>query len=217
MAGNESIDAMLEKWFADNPEAQEALASGEEATEEASETAATEDASEKKDAAEAKNTASDKEADSGEKADGDKGIDPVESTETKDEGAETEKNATDDTRDKAAEAKAKMQADIAEYNKLFPNEQINDINEIPNAEDFAKMRMLAGFSVEKAAKYARGMTARTVKDSGKSHISSSAPKQTASSSIDGMTASEYEMARSVFGDDMSKSELESLFRRTKSK
>lgn len=218
MAKND-IDDMLDDWFAKNPinTDDEALATDEEAEEKATET---EDAPEEETATEEENTASE----------GDDEGETVEEEETEAEESATETAAEDDDAEETEadeeneaktatetkrDAQTMMSEDIAEFNRLYPKSQIKSIDDIPNAVDFAKMRM-SGISVEDAARYVMGTRQNaSAKSSGKDHLTASVPKQTASSTIEGMTQEEYAMARSVFGD-MSKKDIERLYKRTKS-
>lgn len=134
-------------------------------------------------------------------------------TETK---AETESGEEDNKAKESPESRIHnaMQADIDEYNRLFPNDKIEKIDDIPDALAFAKMRR-GGLSVEEAARYVRGAVKRDTSN-GKEHIKATSAQKASSSGIEGMSSEEYAAARQIFGD-MPKKELESLFKRTRSK
>lgn len=216
MAKNETFDSMLSAWVESEEEQAEEV--NEEASEEAEEN--TEAEAEEVDTAEeeaeeegdpASDNSEEKSAEEAEESEEEEK--PEEEAKAEAKSDEEDKKAKESS-DREAKIRASMQADIDAYNKLYPNDTIEKIDDIPNAIDFARMRR-GGMSVEEAARYVRASLKKD-KSNGKEHIKASSSVRASSHGIDGMTNEEYAMARDLFGD-MPKKELESLFKRTRSK
>lgn len=217
MAKGETFDSMLAAWIETEDAAEEV---NEEMTEEAentaedeveeveeAETEEEEDTDDGKEETEEEETLKEEESES-------------ESTSADEEESEPESNADEEdnkakeSSDRESKIRLSMQADVEAYNTLYPNEKIERIEDIPNALDFARMRR-GGLSVEEAARYVRGSMKRD-KSNGKEHIKSASSVKAASSGIEGMSKEEYATLRDMF-PDMPKKELESLYKRTRSK
>jgi hypothetical protein len=215
MAKNETFDSMLSAWVESEEEQAEEV--NEETSEEAEENTEAE--------AEEVDTAEDEAEEEGDPASENSEEESAEEAEESEEEekpeeakaeakSDEEDNKAKESSDREAKIRASMQADIDAYNKLYPNDTIEKIDDIPNAIDFARMRR-GGMSVEEAARYVRA-SMRKDKSNGKEHIKASSSVRASSHGIDGMTNEEYAIARDLFGD-MPKKELESLFKRTRSK
>lgn len=218
MAKGETFDSMLAAWIETEDAAEEVNEETSEETEVDTEEE-TEDVDTVEEEAEEEDDSASETSDDNEEAE----EESEESEEEEEPEAEAKTEAKTDEEDKKAkessdrESKIRlsMQADVEAYNKLYPNEAIEKIEDIPNALDFARMRR-GGLSVEEAARYVRASMKKD-KSNGKEHITSASSVRASSHGIEGMTNEEYAMARNIFGDDMPKKELESLFKRTRTK
>lgn len=213
MAKTETFDAMIAAWVDENPEAQDAIEENAETEAEAEESAVEDTAEEEAESEEESNEESlndDEESENDSDESNDKDESKEEAPEAKTD--EEDKKAKESS-EREAQIRASMQADIDAYNKLYPNEAIEKIDDIPKALDFARMRR-GGLSVEEAARYVRAGMKRD-KSNGKEHIKASSAVKAGSHGIEGMTSEEYAIARSIFGD-MPKKELEKLYNKTKS-
>lgn len=217
MAKTETFDSMLSAWVESEEEQAEEV--NEEASEEAEENTeaeaeevdtAEEEAEEEGDPA-SENSEEESAEEEAEESEEEEKPEEEAKPETK---SDEEDNKEKESSDREAKIRASMQADIDAYNKLYPNDTIEKIDDIPNAIDFARMRR-GGMSVEEAARYVRASLKKD-KSNGKEHIKASSSVRASSHGIDGMTNEEYAIARDLFGD-MPKKELESLFKRTRSK
>ena len=206
MANEAKFDALLAAWVDDTDDAEEAVDNAE--AEDAEEGVETEEAEETEtEEAESESNEDDEEEET-------KSAEAETKTETK---AETKADAEDKAKgasDRESKIRNAMQADVDEYNRLYPDDKIEKIDDIPDALAFAKMRR-GGMTVEEAARYVRASMKRD-KSNGKEHIRAASAQKASSSGIEGMTNEEYAAARQIFGD-MPKKELESLFKRTRSK
>lgn len=216
MAKNETFDSMLSAWI--ESEEEQAAEVNEEESEEAEEN--TEAEAEEVDTAEEEAEEEDDPASENSEEESAEEAEESEEEEKPEEEAKPEAKADEEDKkakessEREAQIRASMQADIDAYNKLYPNEAIEKIEDIPNALDFARMRR-GGLSVEEAARYVRA-SMRKDTSNGKEHIKSASSVRASSHGIDGMTNEEYAIARDLFGD-MPKKELESLFKRTRTK
>ena len=210
MAKNDTFDSMLGVWLEDSESEKESTAEAETESNGESEDTVEEDGNMESVGEEPENVSEDTDEES-----------ESEGTETVTEGEEdlsdTAEDGEDEKNDTSASTKAEeaMKADLEAYNKLFPNEKVERLEDIPNVMDFVKMRV-GGMTVEEAAHYTR-LANKADKTNGKEHIRASAPKKAAGAGIEGMSDDEYRMARSVLGEDMSDKEIADLFRRTRSK
>jgi cobalamin biosynthesis protein CobT len=216
MAKNETFDSMLSAWVESEEEQAEEV--NEETSEEAEENTEAEaeevDTAEDEAEEEGDPASENSEEESAEEAEESEEEEKPEEEAKPEAKADEEDNKAKESSDREARIRASMQADIDAYNKLYPNDTIEKIDDIPNAIDFARMRR-GGMSVEEAARYVRA-SMRKDKSNGKEHIKASSSVRASSHGIDGMTNEEYAIARDLFGD-MPKKELESLFKRTRSK
>ncbi len=217
MAKTETFDSMLSAWVESEEEQAEEV--NEETSEEAEEN--TEEETEEVDTAEEEaEEEGDPASENSEEESAEGEAEESEEEETPEEEAkpeaksDEEDNKAKESSDREAKIHASMQADIDAYNKLYPNDTIEKIDDIPNAIDFARMRR-GGMSVEEAARYVRA-SMRKDKSNGKEHIKSASSVKAASSGIEGMSKEEYAALRDLF-PDMTKKEIESLYKRTRSK
>ena len=216
MAKTETFDSMLSAWVESEEEQAEEV--NEEASEEAEENTEAEaeevETAEEEAEEEGDPASENSEGESAEEAKESEEEEKPEEEAKPEAKSDEEDNTAKESSDREAKIRASMQADIDAYNKLYPNDTIEKIDDIPNAIDFARMRR-GGMSVEEAARYVRASLKKD-KSNGKEHIKASSSVRASSHGIEGMTNEEYAMARDLFGD-MPKKELESLFKRTRSK
>ena len=206
MANEAKFDAILAAWVDESEEAEDAVDNTE--AEDAEEGVETEEA-EETEAEEAESESAEEEDD---KSDSDARAETKTETkaETKADAEGTAKGASD----RESKIRNAMQADVDEYNRLYPDDKIEKIDDIPDALAFAKMRR-GGMTVEEAARYVRASMKRD-KSNGKEHIRAASAQKASSSGIEGMTNEVYAEARKLF-PDMPKKEFESLFKQTISK
>ena len=206
MANEAKFDALLAAWVDESEEVEEAVDNAE--AEDAEEGVETEEAEE----TETEEVTEESAEEEDDKSDSDAKAETKTETkaETKSDAEDTAKGASD----RESKIRNAMQADVDEYNRLYPDDKIEKIDDIPDALAFAKMRR-GGMTVEEAARYVRASMKRD-KSNGKEHIRAASAQRASSSGIEGMTNEEYAAARQIFGD-MPKKELESLFKRTRSK
>ena len=133
-------------------------------------------------------------------------------------GTETEDGGKQDEIDRL------MEADLAEYNRLYPDAKIESYGQIPNVLKFASYRE-KGLTVDEAAYLAgRGEHERKASEraaeeaaaraASKSHLKASSPSKPAGDSNAHMTRAELEQAREIF-PNLSDKEIASLYRRVK--
>ena len=146
-----------------------------------------------------------------------------------DTGTAAERGEEPPAADKGQEASEEeidrlMAEDLAEYNRLYPDANIESYGQIPNVLKFAYYRE-KGLTVDEAAYLAgRGEHERKASEraadeaaaraASKSHLKASSPSKPAGDSDTHMTRAELEEARRMF-PNLSDKEIASLYRRVK--
>lgn len=152
------------------------------------------------------------------------GVEEGSDTETAAEMAEEVPTADEEGESSEDEIDRLMAEDLAEYNRLYPDANIEEYAQIPNVLKFAYYRE-KGLTVDEAAYLAgRGEHERKASEraadeaaaraASKSHLKASSPSKPAGDSDARMTRAELEEARKLF-PNLSDKEIASLYRRVK--